>query len=435
MTTTTIVQPWELWDKVCQESGLELQVNGRPGRDADIEMALRSALGTPGGAKSLQDWLKQDAKLMQPKVSTERFLVELLNSQGGFALMMNDILGTLVAAGARRSPHSMRIAFKFEGMTDPIVNTLKEFRETVARLKRYLARRYVLPDSKTLRDLQRVFYDLAPVAWTRPPDAFPFVPLLASTGDSTLDKNLRLVADLVTDVHNLWRRHGADRQEVILAAQALSGDAAGVQRLRSQLFMASDFWSHSLLAYMAQMQVQTSSGVLSAKTVNQRLSPILKSIPSKKVWVRKTVQAFIDVLNLPTWRRRHELYSVWAGTRLLEVARAATPSFRFETKDDELSFSFGGSLLATYSDQGERHEIWAELRSALVGVSKKRKGEIQPDFRVIKSGLASAGLRTEYVLECKHYLRANRSNFTTAAKDYAASCPKAHVRACHKFCV
>ena len=100
---------------------------------------------------------------------------------------------------------------------------------------------------------------------------------------------------------------------------------------------------------------------------------------------------------------------------------------RFNHVDGMLSFSFGGSRLATYEWQGKEYEVWAELRSALEGASPKRKNKIQPDFRVVQAGLTNTGDRTLYVLECKHYLRSSKANFTTAAKDYARSCPNAAV--------
>jgi hypothetical protein len=84
--------------------------------------------------------------------------------------------------------------------------------------------------------------------------------------------------------------------------------------------------------------------------------------------------------------------------------------------------------LATFSWQGRQFDAWAELRSALVGISAKRAKGIQPDFRVVRVDLSqSVNARTTFVLECKHYLNASTANFTQAAEDYARSCPNAVV--------
>src|SRR5690606_34713555 len=108
MGMTTVTSPVALWRTLCSNAGLELRLkNGKPGRDADIEAALRKALAVPGTARSLDAWLAADAGARKPRVSMECFLVELLKGQVGFARMMQDILATLVAADARRATHSL----------------------------------------------------------------------------------------------------------------------------------------------------------------------------------------------------------------------------------------------------------------------------------------------------------------------------------------
>ena len=102
--------------------------------------------------------------------------------------------------------------------------------------------------------------------------------------------------------------------------------------------------------------------------------------------------------------------------------------FHYHVVDGCLSFALGGSRLATYVDNGEPFDVWAELRSALVGTSSKRKKGIQPDFRILRPALATSHpAATHLVLECKHYLAPSVANFSAAARDYAASRPAASV--------
>src|SRR4051812_44314190 len=104
-----------LWRQLCTDAGLELVLKrGRPGRDADIEDSLRTLLAVPPSAASLQTWLDSDGKLPHPTITTERLLVEVLKSQGGFAQMMQDILDVLILAEAKQASHQLIVEFKFD---------------------------------------------------------------------------------------------------------------------------------------------------------------------------------------------------------------------------------------------------------------------------------------------------------------------------------
>lgn len=422
MEMTAVTSPIALWQALRLSAGLELRLpNGRPGRDADVEAVLRKALAVPGTAKSLDVWLTADATARRPKVSVERFLIELLRGQEGFARMMQDILATLVAANASRTRHSLNIAFKFRDMDDPLVQTLEQFRESVLRTQRLLETRPKLPDGNTMWQIWYVLNGMSPKTTGALSDRFPDVPKIPPTGDSELDKQLSQIALLVRDVQRLWKNHGADRRQVMDAANAMNGRSHMDETLQGQLFAASDYWSYGMISMLHQLPMRIASSQLTSQTAHDELTRALSFLEWGDAWVERTVRELLDILALPAWQRRHELYSVWVGTRLLEVARAAESSMRFNLVDGKLSFAFGGSRLATYERQGQEYEIWAELRSKLKGTSTKRKDNIQPDFRVVQAGLSDTGDRTVYVLECKHYLRSSKTNFTTAAKDYAHS--------------
>ncbi len=425
---TTVTSPAALWQVFCERGGLELRLkNGQPGRDADIEVALRETLAVPRSARSLGSWLSMDAAMPQPKVRIENFLVALLKGQEDFARMMQDILATLVAANAPGARHSLSIAFKFWEADDPLVQTLEQFRASVVRTQELLERRPLLPDSRAMWQVWRNLQKVSPGGNNSRSSLFPHVPVVPAVGDPELDRKLAQIALLVVDVQELWQRYGADRLQVVNAAHAMGGQANLDVRLRQQLYAASDYWDCQVIDSLQRLPARITSTELSLQTAQNELDTALSHLEWGDAWVERTVHELLDILALPAWQRRHELYSVWVGTKLLEIVRAAEPSTRFNPVDGVLSFAFGGSKLATYERLGQEYEIWAELRSTLAGTSPKRKTGIQPDFRVVQAGLSDAGDRTVYVLECKHYLRSNKLNFTTAAKDYARSCPRAVV--------
>ncbi|MCU0070199.1 hypothetical protein N8H71_01280 [Pseudomonas koreensis] len=428
---TRIASAADLWESLCKSAGLELRLKGGgAGRDIDVEDAVRKALGVPVGTSSLADWLAADAASSCPQVSTEQLLVEVLKSQVGFASMMQDILDVLILAETRESRHQLSVEFKFDKVSDPIKATLEQFRETVQRTQRILERRPKLPDREIMFSISMALREKITGFPINKPDNFPPVPVIAQTGQAEIDAQMRLLTRLVSAFRELWLQHGKNRDEVLGAANALNNPHSIflVWDLPGQLYAASDFWDIGMIAGMQDLASQVKSGQMAEETVLKTLNDAVEKLEWGDVWVEHTIQELLDLLNLPVWRRRHELYSVWVGTRMLKVIKTAVADMRFHTVDGVLSFEFGGSRVASFNCDNKQFDVWAELRSALVGKSSKRSKGIQPDFRVLKVNLLqSAGAQTTYVLECKHYLNASTTNFTQAASDYARSCPNAVV--------
>lgn len=126
-----------------------------------------------------------------------------------------------------------------------------------------------------------------------------------------------------------------------------------------------------------------------------------------------------ELLALPVWRFRHQLYSAW---QITAVERAAAPStsFRLNTVFGSLRFSFKETIVATLSSGSEELELVAELRTpAPLDVQlqgKSRISSVQPDY-LIRS--TSTG-EVRYVLEAKQYRAGSRSSFAKVLYDYAA---------------
>lgn len=426
---TIIVSPVDLWRSLCKGAGLELRLpGGRPGRDADVEESLRLALKVPDTVRSLETWLASDARKPHPTVSIEQLLIDVLKSQGGFSQMMQDILDVLITAEARQASHQLSVEFKFDKVSDPIKATLEQFREAANRTQRVLEKRPKLPNNNLMWPIWHALRGFSSEHLVERLDDFPTGTAVPSTGHADLDLQLTRLGRLVADYVALWKRYGATRRQVGDAAHALPDGDVNRQELSGQLVAATDHWDVGVLSGAMGISRQVVSGRLAPAEALEKLTAALSDIEWVDVWVEHTIQELLDVLNLPAWRRRHELYSVWVGTRMLRVVERVTPDICFHPVDGVLSFEFGGSRLATFNWGGEQFDIWAELRSALVGRSSKRKKGIQPDFRVVRADLShAANAQTTYVLECKHYLNASTLNFTQAAADYARSCPNAVV--------
>ena len=417
----------DLWDSLCSKAGLELRLKaGRKGRDSDVEDSLRTALGVPKSTKSLGAWLAVDAASTNPKTSTELLLTEVLKSQEGFGCMMQDILDVLIKADAKQASCQLSVEFKFENVPGSLRMTLEQFREIELRTKRVLQKRPKLPDHDLMWRIDGVFCSLLgyrPRCDSRP-HGFPPIPVIIPTGCEELDRQLDRVAQLVSGFRNLCRGFGETRSEVVAAAHVMNEN----DEFYSQMVAAHDYWDDSVLDGIKNVSNRVNSGQLSSEDATDRISGVLSEVEWGDNWVEQTVEDLLDVLNLPVWRYRHELYSVWVGTRMLSVVEQVVPDMHYHPVAEVLSFEFGGSRLASFTWNNKQFDVWAELRSALVGSSSKRKRGIQPDFRVLQVDISqSVNKQTVYVLECKHYLRGNTSNFTSAAADYARSCPNSVV--------
>lgn len=125
-----------------------------------------------------------------------------------------------------------------------------------------------------------------------------------------------------------------------------------------------------------------------------------------------------DLLDLPLWKQRHQLYSVW----LLTVMERAVPegaTFRLVHEHGKLVFNFSPTVVAIVEIGSTKLEWISELRTAardFVLVGEGRKDAVQPDYVLRHHGDEQSAL---YVLEAKQYRWGDKENFSQALYDYA----------------
>lgn len=140
--------------------------------------------------------------------------------------------------------------------------------------------------------------------------------------------------------------------------------------------------------------------------------------------------ALQDILSLPMWGKRHELYSAWV---LCLIDSALSPfSPEYEIKSNRLDFPFKPRKILTFQDAVGQTELWSELRTCAAGeLTDGRKFGIQPDYRFIRypagrrRGLQAAKSNTVFAIEVKHYLRAAGARHGRTARDYIKNLPNA----------
>lgn len=132
-------------------------------------------------------------------------------------------------------------------------------------------------------------------------------------------------------------------------------------------------------------------------------------------------QELCDLLDLPVWQQRSQLYSVWLITVL---KRELKSDERFELQGDNgrLDFAFSPTHIADLHIGHDVLKLVAEFRASADGVvlaGEGRMQNIQPDYSLIQSAPGAAP-RVIYVLEAKQYAQGKTKNFNDALRDYAS---------------
>lgn len=430
-----LATPREVWETVKTHGGLDLEFHDA--MDEDVVWSLVRALGG-SGTEAIDDVVNA------PSLTVERFVGALLEALNPFSAMMSDLLTLFEEARAKRTDSSLQVEFDFEH-TPKLSFDLRQFRDWIERVQK-------------VRELIRVpqwsyesLWSLSGVVRSNTrndvtPDANPWLheyfeerrwPEIElpcpSSSDPAFDATLRKVHQVWATVVRETKKFGSDRDDIHRRAFAVRANGEGVEDSWSIRFVGRvdhDGWAGSFAAGMHE-KARHARNLPEAERrafvdpIVAAVEDVFARVPSS-VSERDTLQkVLIEFLNLPIWQRRHELYSAWVVTVIAEALRDR--DLRFHTDDGRLSFSFGGSHLATAEATVPHLHVWAELRSPLETTSElSGRNNIQPDYTLITDPITSAGSAV-VVVECKQYRRFSKGNFSKAVIDYAHGRPNAHV--------
>ena len=162
-----------------------------------------------------------------------------------------------------------------------------------------------------------------------------------------------------------------------------------------------------------------------AQPIIQQIQGLFSNLPRWEGEREVLIKEFLELLNLPIWNRRHELYQTWV---LTQIDKALEDYLRtIYHVNGALILRFSGTHVGTIETEKGRIHLWSELRSPLANpLGKGRKGHIQPDYSLTFEPI-TAPSQTVAAIECKQYRRANPKNFADALIDYARGRPNAKV--------
>ncbi len=351
MVCQTAAELWKAW--------LNAGVVRPEDYDRDLADAIRQHLG-PSRTRDL-------ARAMHRVEWTPRDLLRAIFPElQSFSGMLRDLLGLYAKVEAQSaSDENLRIVYEFDEH-DPFDLLLSSFREQAESASRVVTSGggVGFPADHAFDSPARKFGDWDRVAaiFGERPDDWPFnkgAPRCASTGNPDADAVIARGLRVVDSVMAVLARFGATR-----GAVTAWRDVQGVERtIAADMAQAAhDYWPLMTTASLHGLAdaVRRGSAELGVLTELDRWLDWFESAAE----MEQAVTEVTDLLSLPTWGKRHELYSAWVSTQI--DAALAVDRATFHVKDGVLAFPFKATLLADVMATGGPYELWCEMRTDLV---------------------------------------------------------------------
>jgi len=432
-----------LWPQLLHKAGLTgASRKDRGPYDSELLDALSAAL-FPGqigdfgqliGASTLtaEDLLRAFFATLQP-----------------FAEMKTDILAMLADARAQASGDSLRIRFNFTDGDAPLDLLLEDFGSQMERFAQVLIPTLPLIEIAKLWSLCRAGFEDEPrIRAARPKpqrlskvidwladyrNGGPFSPLPGGweTGDTQTDVRLGRIVRLMNALLARFVLYGPTHAALEHAARAAGGEErdGACYSVRELWFIESDYWPAAITEWILKVNdvfVDGDQALLSQ--IHRQVDTVLPESEGVDQ-VTNLLSILEDIVDLPVWKHRYEVYAVWLGAQIHRTLTDDGWHFRFHLVNSRLEFAFRGVHLATLRRAEHEPELywWTELRTNHFDLpNTRRTSGIQPDYRILRSPL-SAPDRDVLVLEAKQHLQSSNKEFKEAVEDYAHACPRAGV--------
>jgi len=403
--------------------------------DAELKEAIRLSLGAESEEQMMLSLQNND-------ISVEKLLYAILRAAEPFSVMLSDLLRMFERASAQMSSTNLQMRFDFDKDKPPLNFDLESFRKTVRSISRRIVRQNirVVQDPWTLIHIfeQKCNTHVVPkpcsaqiCQWLDEyynKDIWPdFLPCAPKTGVDALDDMVGMIWEMVESAINYYR------QAYVPEKGRIQSHLEECHRRKddSIWWIETDYWVGHLIKTITGVleylcAASESDRVKMANALTLALQDFFNSCAVDKIEVTELAENLEDLLILPYWERRYELYSAWILAQITDGLRDTGISYH--AVSGVLSFSFQKTLMATCEKLSPPLEIWAELRTKSTAPMKGagRKMNIQPDYTLAVHN-AAIPENTAAVVECKQYKRSNRQNFLSAILDYANGRPEGSV--------
>jgi len=446
---------WEIWDFLKEKAGLDVK-----NYDLHIVEELCKGLSIPLPCKDIK------MELQKRNISPELFIGTFLKAIQPYAQMMTDLCVFFYLHGVRRTNKEMKILFDFGKGPEDLAFDLKHFREILWKYRKIS--QYVAIygwNHNTLWSLAGIFRDF----WQYDPQdsnaadwlfnygekrkfSLP-LPILPATGIEEIDLWLQRIWQVWATVILECRNYGSNRDDLRKYDHAQQRERPEISEeerkesyefikssqklpdfkewdVRTLSILDSDRWPESMLRGLfgfTEKLIGTprAERMEEAQPTIRQIQKLFSNLPRWEGKREVLIKEFLELLNLPIWNRRHELYQTWVLTQIDKALEDYQRTIHHV--NGALILRFSGTHIGTIETERGRIHIWSELRSPLANpLGRGRKGHIQPDYSLTFEPI-TAPSQTVVAIECKQYRKANPKNFADALIDYARGRPNAKV--------
>lgn len=421
---TTASQAWHM----LQKRGLEI-----PGRDDGLVSLLQQALRTSQGQgkNSTFDEILRSASL-------EEFIRAFFQSATPYVDMLKDILSWFEQADAKKGPLGWKLAWDGGDIEE-----LRNFRESLRKLETFTAMVELpfitfhncwklidilekAPSAQRARMLvSQENYQSLPKSAQNFAYHYKYafntsqIPPQGASGDAWL-----------SDVWNIIRC-----ATLILGQIGISGQLKACDNARKLNYartaedgLAVDSLCQNETDYWLLQLVACASAIVESHTdqslICDEMEAFFGSMERRSLITEACVESFTTFLDLPVWEQRHEFFSAWIATRIIDACGEHQQELLHEK--GVITLPFRRTEVARVLTAIPVRTLFSERRSPLSNPKGKgRSQNVQPDFSIWHS--TSAGDFCDLVVEVKHYLHPAKKSWTHVIEDYADAHPKATI--------
>jgi hypothetical protein len=385
-----------LWDSLRQSAGLQVSRNPKSlrGYDDVISTQLRMKLfgDAAGNFRKL---------IVERHISLDHLLTAFLQATAPFSRMLNRILQMYQAAAAVEGQENLKMVIQLDQMKrQKLEFDLEEFTKQVrafeaATLSEQLRfwpqnemwrlHSVLFPDGRAREDH---ISPSAPAAdWLahykgNRTHEFPALPEFQKLGIDWVDELLLKLGDDL----NAFLARG---RELFGTYSNLSDPISVPVELDDPLWPASvvrvvahDFWPATVVIGLQRLcdQLKEDPRSGTALSAMSEIRDLVDNLKTTRTTQEEKIKKLLDVLNLPVWKKREAMYSVWiCAAALLDLRDCRV---EYQVSNGCLEFPFRPRKIAIISQPEkpkQKIEFWSELRTPATELVGKRKSAIQPD--------------------------------------------------------
>jgi hypothetical protein len=336
---TLIRESWEIWNHLVKNAGMNTIYYDNEFLNGNSSFnGLSHHLGFKVDKNTITD------RLRKHHISAERFIGAFFKVLQPYAQMMNDLCVFFANYKVKSTNDSLKIVFDFGSVTEQLDFDLKNFRSVLTqytKIKKKITfyhvpnvwalhhffdkETYVAKEQIRNRKVSK-WLDAYEKGKRLPPEV-----TLHITGYNELDFQLQRVLDLWSDyvrtcnvitdnVREFYgklnqqdgRRQGLENSDPLFTDDVDLNSSWSTANLGAE----SDHWSETLIRLLfakieALQKMTTKDRDVSAASLETSLQSYFDGLARSEREIDNVVEELTDLLNLPIWKKRYELYSTW----------------------------------------------------------------------------------------------------------------------------